>query len=157
MLAEILTIRPHEIDAQPQAALLPSRDKILRLQLSMLPMAEAMPEPEHIFTPGIYVRQFTMPKGALVVGKTHLHAHPLFIQRGHALVISENARREVRTGDLLISQPGDKRVVYTYEETVFTTVHANPSDTQDLAELEAQVIKPETPEELEAVLMGALS
>lgn len=157
---EVLTDRAHKAAPPviPQGAdpAPVTRGQILRLQSSMAPIAEAMPEPEHRFTPGLYIRTFRMPAGALVVGKTHLHAHPLFIQSGHALIVSEFGRQEVLAGDFSISKPGAKRIVYAFEPTVFTTVHANPDDSEDIEVIEPRHIKPESPEEIEAAVRGLL-
>ena len=71
----------------------PSREKIQELQESMLELRCDMPEAEHFFAPSMYGRKFTMPKGMLVVGKIHKHAHLIMVLKGRAEVISELAGR----------------------------------------------------------------
>jgi hypothetical protein len=39
-----------------------------------------------------------------------------------------------------VTLPGTQRAIYALEETVFVTVHPNPDDCQDLAELERRFI-----------------
>jgi hypothetical protein len=128
---------------QEIGTLLPTRDKIVRLQESMLPIKCEMPEPTHLFAPGMYLRELTVPKGMLLVGKIHKHAHFLFVTKGRAEVVSEFGRGILEAGHYSVSQPGVKRVVLALEETQFLTVHVNQTDTQDLEVIEAEHIEPE--------------
>lgn len=122
----------------------------------MLPhQCEMFPHFDH-FAPGVYLREFHMQAGDLVVGKTHLHAHPMLVLKGRALVVSEFGRQEVAAGHISISQPGAKRVVLALEDTVFCTVHPNPDDCRDMGVIEARTIKPESPEEIEAAMRELL-
>lgn len=122
---------------------LPTRADLQRLQSAMLPMATALPEPQHIFHPGWYERRLMVPAGMLIIGKIHHHDHILGVISGHALVISAFGRDEVRGGYLGVSQAGVKRAVLAFEDTLFVTLHSNPDDERDLAVIEAQHIEPE--------------
>lgn len=134
-----------------------TRGQILRLQQSMLPHAcEMFPHIDH-FAPGLYLREFRMPAGSLVVGKTHRHAHPMLVTKGRAIVVSVFGRQVVEAGHVSISQPGAKRVVLALEDTVFITVHANPDDCRDLDVIETRTIRPEDPAEIEAAVRELLS
>ena len=121
----------------------PTREQIVRLQEAMLPQQCEQPDPTHFFAPGMYLRELTVPAGMLLVGKTHKHAHFLVVTKGRAEVISEFGRDVVESGHISVSQAGVKRVVLALEDTQFITVHLNPSDTQDLAVVEAEHIEPE--------------
>lgn len=46
-----------------------TREQIVALQESMVPIACEMPEPNHFFAPGMYLRELTVPAGMLLVGK----------------------------------------------------------------------------------------
>lgn len=121
----------------------PTREQIVRLQEAMLSKQCEQPEPTHFFAPGMYLRELTVPAGMLLVGKTHRHAHFLVVTKGRAEVLSEFGRTVVEPGHISVSQAGVKRVVLALEDTQFITVHLNPSDTQDLAVVEAEHIEPE--------------
>ena len=138
MLAEVLSP-----NAAIAAQVLPTRADPQRLQSAMLPLATEMPEPQHIFHPGWYERRLLVPAGMLIVGKIHRHDHILGVISGHALVVSAFGRDEVRAGYLGVSQAGVKRAVLAFEDTLFVTIHANPTDERDLAVIEAQHIEPE--------------
>lgn len=121
----------------------PTRDQILRLQAAMVPIQVSMPEAGHYFAPGMYGRTLLVPAGMTIVGKTHRHAHLLMVLKGHATVASEFGVEELRAPYIGVSQPGVKRVVHAHEDTLFVTVHHNPSDTEDLDEIEAHHINGE--------------
>lgn len=98
---------------------------------------------KHSFADGIYVREIFIPKGTLIVGKIHKHSHPNFLLKGDVSVVTEtNGIQRLIAPMSIISPAGTKRVVYANEDTVWVTVHLNPSGTQDLNELEDEVIAP---------------
>jgi len=116
---------------------------VKRMQEMMIPVRCDMPEAEHYFAPGMYGRKLIIPAGMLVVGKIHKHSHFMMVAKGHALVVSEHDKQEVHAGDMYVSQVGAKRVVFAFEETVFITVHLNPSNTQDMEVIEREHIEDE--------------
>lgn len=96
---------------------------------------------KHTFTDGVYVREIFIPKGLIVVGKIHRHEHLNFISRGEVTVVTEHEGVERLIGPCtIISKAGTKRVLYTHEDTVWTTVHANPENITDLSVLEGGII-----------------
>jgi len=132
--------------AAPTPAPAPTKAQILRLQETMLPVQCDMPEAVHHFAPGMYGREFSMPAGMVVVGKIHKHGHLMMVVKGRATVVDEFGRYEVAAGFVQASRPGAKRVVVAHEDTTFVTVHLNPSDTHDVAEIEFEHIEPESAE-----------
>lgn len=98
----------------------------------------------HSFAPGIYVREIFLPKGTVLTGKIHRHAHPNFLMRGSVVVVTEGAGRQYLRAPLaLISPAGTKRAVVALEDTVWITVHHNPENLTDLEALEAEIIAPD--------------
>ena len=126
-----------------EARHLPTRAMIRRLQSEMGPISTPLPEPEHIFHDGWYERRLLVPAGMLIVGKTHRHCHPVGVISGHALVVSEFGWNEVFPGFVDASAAGVKRIVLAIEDTLFFTLHKNPSNTRDLVRIEAEHIEPE--------------
>jgi hypothetical protein len=124
----------------------PSAQDIIRLHRAMIPLAEPMPEPLHFWLPGLYIRVLTLRAGSTVVGKIHRHDHHLCVVSGHAEVADGFERFEVRAGYSGLSRAGAKRAVHCYEDTTFLTVHKNPTNTRDLAAIEAEHIAPEDAE-----------
>ncbi len=97
----------------------------------------------HSFADGIYVREMFIPAGVVIIGKIHKHAHPNFLLQGAVIVVTEAGGWEHLVAPLsIISPPGTKRAVLALTDTVWITVHTNPTETQDRVELEAHVIAP---------------
>lgn len=96
---------------------------------------------KHMFSENMYVRQITIPAGTVLTGKIHKHQHPNFLMSGEVVVVTEGAGKETLKGPLaMISSAGTKRALYAKTDLVWITVHENPTNTQDLKELEEQII-----------------
>jgi len=95
---------------------------------------------KHSFCDGFYVREIFIPKGTVVVGKIHKHAHPNFLMSGVVSVVTEEGNEIIEAPKAMISKAGTKRAVLALEDCVWITVHLNPENTQDLSILEDQII-----------------
>lgn len=93
---------------------------------------------EHSFADGVYVRQITIPKGMLIVGKIHKHSHPNFIVSGEVSVLTEEGPKRLKGPCFMISPAATKRLVYTHEDTVWITVHATKET--ELEKIEEEII-----------------
>jgi hypothetical protein len=141
-MSEIAEVTP---DHRQIAAVV--RQRLMGLQQSMTTEIEAgRLEPfdfdvnlQHVFAPGAYGRTLSFPKGTLIVGKIHKHAHLNVLSKGDVLVLTESGGLERMVGPLtMVSPPGTKRAVYALEDTVWTTVHL--TDETDLEKIEDHVI-----------------
>jgi len=131
----------------PGASCLERRTQIAWFEQMLKQIVEGLGLPQtelplrHTFTTGAYVREITLPAGQIIVGKLHRHAHLNFISRGSVTVVTEHGGVERLTGPCTIISPaGTKRVVYTHEETIWTTVHV--TEETDLIKIEAETIAP---------------
>ena len=97
---------------------------------------------KHSFSDGIYVREITIPEGMFIVGKIHKHDHPNFLLKGKVIVVTEDGMEELEGPLSMISKAGTKRALYAVTDLVWTTIHANPNNTEDLKELEENIIAP---------------
>ena len=95
---------------------------------------------KHSFADGIYVRQMSMKKESAVVGAIHNHLHVWFLLTGNITVTTENAQEHFIAPCYVVSTPGVKRVIFANEDSIFVNIHKNPSNTQDLNELEAEIV-----------------
>jgi len=111
-------------------------------------------ELQESMTPGIYIRELTMPAGQLVFSKVHLEEHPYIITKGKVSVY-DGKEVVTRQGPFKgITPAGTKRLLYTHEETTWITFHPAPSD--DLEDMDKNgVITCETFKEYEEI-KGAL-
>jgi hypothetical protein len=92
----------------------------------------------HIFAPGCYAREMTIPKGVYIIGKIHRHAHVNIISKGSVSVMTEFGPKKMSAPHTFVSEVGTKRVVRADEETVWTTIHV--TNETDLEKIEDYVI-----------------
>jgi len=92
----------------------------------------------HIFAPGCYAREMTIPNGTVIIGKIHRHRHVNIISKGKVRVATEFGIEHFEAPYTFVSEVGTKRAVYTLEETVWTTIHV--TDETDLEKIEDYVI-----------------
>ena len=95
---------------------------------------------KHTFAEGIYVREMTIEKDEVIIGAIHKHLHVWFLLSGNITVLTEGKLKEYQAPCTVLSEPGVKRVIYGNEESVFVNVHKNPTNTQDIKELEKQIV-----------------
>lgn len=130
------------------------RDQIVALEQEMLAMPEHQIEivPRHYFAHGLYAREITIPKGAVLTGKIHLFEHINIISKGDISVMTDDGVRRITAPATIVSKPGIKRVGWAHEETVWTTVHA--CEVQDGDEAERLLVV-DTFEQFERLMGGA--
>ena len=95
---------------------------------------------EHFFMDGVYVRKMTMFKDTVVIGAIHKHLHMCFLLQGHLSVVSESGTKEYIAPCYIVAEPGEKRVLYSHEDSCWYNTHKNPNNTQDVRELEKQIV-----------------
>ena len=116
------------------------RSKIMQLQEVMLAMPDHMTQAdfktEHYFSPGIYMREMTMPKGSVVIGKIHKTEHMCVVAKGSVSVVTEDGTKTYTAPCVVHSMPGAKRALHALEETVWINVHHNPTNEKDLEKID---------------------
>ena len=95
---------------------------------------------KHTFADGIYVREMFIPKGEAVIGAIHKHLHVWILLSGRIRVATEDSVEEYEAPCTVLSSPGIKRVIYAIKDSILTNVHKNPSDTQDIKQLEKEIV-----------------
>ena len=132
-----------------------SRKKILELEKSLINIADGINvegDGEHIvteskiapikhtFADGVYIRQMDMKTGSVMVGAIHKHLHVWFLLTGHVTVATEDITEDYIAPCYVVSTPGVKRVILANENSIFVNIHKNPSNTQDIDELEKEIV-----------------
>lgn len=101
----------------------------------------------HRFTPGLYIRELTMPKGALITSQIHNTCHPFTISQGIAQVSIDGQDWEQFEAPYTgITKPGTRRVLLILEKCIWTTFHPLPHITGEENEY--------NPEQIEDVVNG---
>lgn len=118
------------------------REKLDALEAEMKKYKQVEMPPRHYFAKGLYAREITIPAGTLLTGKIHTTQHINIISKGDISVLTEHGPKRVQAPCTLISPPGTKRAGYAHTDTVWTTIHANPTDETDPDVLESILITP---------------
>ena len=95
---------------------------------------------KHTFADGVYIRQMDMVKNSIVVGAIHKHLHVWFLLAGRITVTTEDTTEDYIAPCYVVSTPGVKRVILANEDSIFVNVHKNPSNTQNIDELEKEIV-----------------
>ena len=132
-----------------------SREKILKLEKALINIADGVNVEgdgkkivrtgkiapiKHSFADGVYIRQMDMVKNSIVVGAIHKHLHVWFLLTGHISVATEENTEDYIAPCYVVATPGTKRVIYAHEESIFVNVHKNPTNTQDIQQLEKDIV-----------------
>lgn len=116
------------------------RDEVMNVQNLVAQFPQVDCPLNHHFAPGAYAREILLPAGSFVIGKIHKHAHINVISKGRVTVLTEAGRVDMQAPYTFVSDPGTKRCVYAWEDTVWTTVHV--TEETDMERLEAEIIAP---------------
>ena len=91
-------------------------------------------EEAHHFGPGIYIKEVTMPAGAVIVGKVHKVEHMCVMLTGRMILVQEDgSKQELIAPATFVAKPG-RKVAYIIETTVFQNIYA--TDETDVEKLE---------------------
>lgn len=127
-------------------SVLPTRGQILSLEEETRKLPDGVrKDPDdfptfHHFSDGVYVREFHMKAGEMVIGKIHRHNHMAMLIKGRAKVVSEFGNDIFEAPHIWESKATIKRAVLALEDCIFVTIH--PTDETDLEKIEDEVIAP---------------
>lgn len=78
----------------------------------------------HFFVDGVYCREMFMPKGVMVTSKIHKSMHPFIVSKGRIAVYDNNEEPNIVEAPYFgVTFPGTRRLIYSLEDTVWTTIH----------------------------------
>jgi hypothetical protein len=96
---------------------------------------------KHSFAPGVYAREMEIPAGTLLIGKIHKHRHHNFLMKGSIIVLTETNGVELLQAPLMIvSEEGTQRIGYAVTDTIWTTIHENSDNSEDLDVIEERTV-----------------
>jgi quercetin dioxygenase-like cupin family protein len=95
------------------------------------------------FADGLYARQVTMKRGTFLTSKIHLKEHFAFILTGDVSMWTDQDYQRIKAPQIIVTQPGTKRVLLAHEDTVWVTVHATSATDVESAERELVCNDPE--------------
>jgi quercetin dioxygenase-like cupin family protein len=101
----------------------PTPEEISKLADAIRDMPQHNFEVKHHFSPGVYARELTIPKGATAVGCVHLHENMNMLVKGHVQVTTEEGVVDVHAPFIVVSPPGTQRALHAVEDSVWVTIH----------------------------------
>jgi hypothetical protein len=109
---------------------------ILEPYLLSLPQAEC--PVIHHFGPGVYIREVTIPQGAIAMGHKQRHEHLNIVLKGSVAMIGDDGQVKVISAPaIFVGKPG-RKVGGCIEECTWHNVYPNPDNCRDIEELEAR-------------------
>lgn len=138
-------------------------DKIAYLAYKLSSTSGVKPEDmpvKHLFVPGRYIREFTLPADFLFIGRVHRQGHIILLCEGKAkLFLDQNVFTVHQGPDAVMSAAGYQTVAHTLTEVRVRTIHPNPENLQDVQELEERFFGPIQPvlDRGEQIMQGLLS
>jgi quercetin dioxygenase-like cupin family protein len=97
----------------------------------------------HHFSDNIYCREIFMPAGSVVVGKKHATRHLNIVLSGECVVWTVHGKKNLKAGMIFESLAGEQKVVLMKTDVRFLTIHYNPDNLREEAELEGKYIRSE--------------
>jgi quercetin dioxygenase-like cupin family protein len=141
----MITIADSDVLAQPYPPVtaMPPRELLAKQRIEELRQFRQVDMPlTHRFQDGVYIREISMPKGAIVVGHVHKTRHQNIVLTGKAMVsMNGGACKTVKAGDVFESDAGVQKWLYIEEDCRWLTIHANPANLQDVAFLEERLLE----------------
>jgi hypothetical protein len=96
---------------------------------------------KHTFADGMYARTGFMPAGSFVAGKIHRYETINILHCGSMAVITEDGGLEFYAAPHIFRSPaGCRKSLFIMEDCYFTNVNRNRSGTQDMDQLESELI-----------------
>lgn len=95
---------------------------------------------KHSFADQLYIRQMEMKKGTMVIGAVHNHKHVWFLMTGHLTISNNEEVQDYEAPCYVVSEAGAQRVIYANENSIFVNVHKNPTNTENIQELEKEIV-----------------
>lgn len=139
-MSTVANIEPKKvINEAARAGILAFEEKLKQMPEAVIGDSDICPL-NHDFCDGLYVRDMQIPAGMRIVGKIHKKDHLVFLLQGDIMVATEEGVVHLTAPQYFTSPPGVKRAAITLSETVWVTVHANPTNEKDLGKIEENLI-----------------
>ena len=91
---------------------------------------------EHDFADQLYMRKMYMPANSVVVSAVHHTEHFWFLLKGIILVTTDGETVQHIAPCYTKSMKGAKRLIVASEDVLFINVHKNPTNTENMEEIE---------------------
>ncbi len=97
---------------------------------------------QHLFEPGVYIREMLIPAETLFIGRPHTFGHRCELVSGKILLITEDAKTHLAAPAELWSKPGYMMCLYAKTEVIGRTYHPNPAERRDTDAMQEEIFGP---------------
>lgn len=111
--------------------------KLEQLESHMLELPQVECPVAHHFGPGVYIREVTLPAGALAVGHSQRFEHLNIMLSGSVAILGDDDQVKILKAPMIfVGKPG-RKVGVVLETCVWQNVYPNPDDEHDVDALES--------------------
>lgn len=89
---------------------------------------------DHIFAEGVYCRKAFIPKGTVIVGRTHRRQTLNICALGDISILTTQGAARFKSGDVVVSEAGIKKIGFAHEDTIWINVF--PTSERDIEKIE---------------------
>lgn len=111
---------------------------VVEMEEEMKHLPQVALEVKHHFADGCYARELHIPKGVMLSGALHKTNHHWVLSKGKVLVKNKGEKTIYEAPYHGQTYSGDKRIIFAFEDSVFTTFH--PTELTDVAEIESKIL-----------------
>lgn len=116
---------------------MPWRNKIAYLTYKFLQLPQVECPVEHIYEPGLYIREMKIPAGTFFLGRVHRHGHKVELISGEVIhILPDGTRRHIAEPTIVHTVPGYQMVAFIVTDVLCRSVHPNPTESRDQQALE---------------------
>jgi hypothetical protein len=117
---------------------IPIAEKVEKLLAQVQQMPQVDCQTKHYFGPSIYIREVTMPAGAVVIGKPHRKDHMCVMLQGRMIIVDAEGNQKELVAPMTFVGSAGRKVAYILETTVFQNILA--TDETDIEILENMLV-----------------
>lgn len=108
----------------------------LAIAVKQAPQVEC--KESHHFGPNIYIKEVTLPAGAVIIGKHHRHEHLCNMVSGRMIVVDSDGVRTELVAPMTFMAKAGRKIAYIIETVVFQNIYST-SET-DIQKLEDMIV-----------------
>lgn len=105
------------------------------IEAQMLQLEQAECPVEHIFGPGLYIRQVSMQAGIIALGHMQKHPHMNNFVKGRVLMLNEDGTTKELVAPMTFLAPPGRKIGLILEDVTWQNIY--PTEERDVEKLEA--------------------
>lgn len=125
------------------------------VEVAMMELPQVECPVVHSFSPGLYMRQISIPAGTFAIGHHQNFEHMNIFLKGKVTVLNEDGTTSTLTAPMMFTGKPGRKIGYISEDVVWLNVY--PTEEQDIEKLEAHYLTKTNDWNLSTKQIGTLS